>query len=83
MSDLVVESRRDYRAPALRLATEPETLQTVERRHATARENTPMFQTKSYVRNYERALDTIVQRWREAKPPANLHFLSYGNIRAE
>ena len=83
MSDLVVNSLQDYRALALRFATEPETLQSVKRRLARACEDAPMFRTKDYVRNYENALDEILRRWREGKSPANLHVLSDGSIRQD
>jgi len=83
MSDLVVESLQEYRALALRLANEPETLQSVKRRIASAREHAPMFRTANYVRNYESALDAMVRRWRGGKLPANLHVLSDGSLRED
>ena len=83
MSDLVVKSLHDYRELALRLATEPDRLLSLRKRIARARDDAPMFQTQTYVRNYERALDAMVRRWCEGKPPANLHFLTDGGIRAE
>ena len=83
MTDLVAETLEDYRARALRYATRPLELQSVRERLLRARGEAPMFRTKDYVRSYESALDTMVRRWREGKPPAHLHFFSDGNIRMD
>lgn len=81
MADLVVENLADYRGIALRFATRPEELQAVRRRLARARNDAPMFRTEDYVRSYESALEAMVTRWREGKPPANLHVLADGGVR--
>ena len=81
MSDLIVENVADYRSIAVRFATRPEELQAVRRRLLRARSDAPMFRTDDYVRGYENALDAMVTRHGDGKPPANLHVLADGRVR--
>ena len=82
MADLIVETIVDYRRIAVRFATRPEELRMVRQRLANARSDAPMFRTQDYVRGYEGALDAMVARWHAGEPPANLHVLADGSVRA-
>jgi len=83
MSDLVVDGLEDYRSIALRLATDRAALHEIRQRLAQARLEAPMFRTRDYVRHYERALEVMAARRREGKPPAQLHVLEDGTVRAD
>ena len=82
MRDLVVDTLEDYRVCALRLAKNPDELNATKERLGRARSEAPMFKTTEYVRHYESALETMILRWRNGEPPAKLHVLADGSVRA-
>lgn len=78
MPELVVDTTDAYRSAAIRLATEPRALQALRSRLARARSDAPLFRAADYVRSYESALEFMVARWRDGKPPVNLRVSAEG-----
>ena len=78
MPELVADTTDAYRSAAIRLATEPNARQALRSRLARARSDAPLFRAADYVRSYESALEFIVARWRDGKPPVNLRVSAEG-----
>lgn len=68
--ELVRPDLASYEREARALATDPQRLGGLRERIAANRMTSPLFDTLRYARNYEAALETMVQRRRDGRPPA-------------
>ncbi|MEX2298631.1 MAG: glycosyltransferase, partial [Dongiaceae bacterium] len=70
--DLVTADREAYRDRAIELARDPVALGALREKLRTARHDAPFFDTGRFVRNLERAYETMWARHRSGEPPATL-----------
>ena len=68
---LVCRDLADYEEKAVRLAREPEELRSMRRHLESRRERLPLFDTKRFTRNLERAYEMMWQRHLQGEPPAS------------
>jgi len=68
LEELVVDSVADYEAAAKRLASEPGQLVQLRERLALARKDSPLFDMKRYTRDFESALERMVEGQRAGRP---------------
>ena len=69
LPELVTDSLEDYEALALRLATEPPTLQSLRERLSRQRTQAPLYDTPRYTANLEAAYTHMVERARAGLAP--------------
>lgn len=68
LSELVVDRVAEFEALAIALAREPERLAGLRERLATARDSSPLFDMPRYTRDFESALERMVQQQRAGRP---------------
>lgn len=70
LPELVTHSLEEYEALALRLARNPQLLESYRQRLAENRQTSPLFDCPRFTRNLETAYQTMVDRWKEGREPA-------------
>jgi predicted O-linked N-acetylglucosamine transferase (SPINDLY family) len=70
LGKMIVTSRDDYIATAVKLAKEPEALHEIRERLAAHRLAHPLFDTARFTRHIESAYDMMWQRYKKGKQPA-------------
>jgi protein O-GlcNAc transferase len=73
LPDLVTTSVQQYEDLAVVLATNPTRLAEIKERLARNRLTTPLFDSRSFVRDLEDAYMKIYERHRTALPPDHIH----------
>ena len=66
LPELVTHSLEEYEALAVELATAPEKLAKLREKLITNRNNAPLFNSKAFCQDFEQALITLWNRWRDA-----------------
>jgi protein O-GlcNAc transferase len=74
LDELIARAPADYERIALEVARNPETLRTLRGRVSRARDASPLFDTRGFVRDFEAALQAMMQRHRDGLPPANIDY---------
>jgi protein O-GlcNAc transferase len=72
LPELVTYSWADYEVLALRLAGQPDELGAIRKRLAASRLTTPLFDTRRFARNIERAYAEMVRRNRSDEPASEI-----------
>ena len=67
--ELITTSEKEYEALALNLATNPEKLATIKKKLADKRTTAPLFDTKTYTKNLEKAYTQAFERYTNGLPP--------------
>ncbi len=70
LPELITTSLADYEREALALARDPARLGALRKRLVASRDTAPLFDTPRYVRNYEAALERMVERREAGQAPA-------------
>jgi predicted O-linked N-acetylglucosamine transferase (SPINDLY family) len=70
--ELITTSAEQYEALAVRLARDKALLAGLRRRIERARAHAPLFDTARFCRGIERAFETMIERARAGKPPAEI-----------
>lgn len=70
LPELIADTLEDYEARALKLATDPEALNSVREKLAKHRLTTPFFASARSCRHMESAYQTMFETWRAGDPPA-------------
>ncbi len=73
MPELVTHSPEEYEARILELACDPEQLQALREKIAQNRENTALFDTGGFTRNWEQMLERALLRAESGLKPEDLH----------
>jgi predicted O-linked N-acetylglucosamine transferase (SPINDLY family) len=71
MPELIASSLDEYKALAIRLATEPELLAATKRKLAANRDTHPLFDTDRFRRHLEAAYEIMWRRYQNGEPPAD------------
>ena len=69
LPELVTESPEDYEAAALALAQNPAQLAALREKIEKTRLDMPLFDSKRFTENLEKAYQTMWQKWQAKKPP--------------
>lgn len=72
LPELIATDFADYERLAVHLATHPAELQVIRNKCAAQRTTSPLFDTKRFVRNLERAYRLIWDNWLAGNPPRQL-----------
>ncbi|UCE32427.1 MAG: hypothetical protein JSW68_05850 [Burkholderiales bacterium] len=72
MAELVTDDPTAFESLARRLATEPDRLAAIKARVCRAREQSALYDTARYARNFEALIERMVARWRAGEAPARL-----------
>jgi len=72
LEDLVTHSEKKYYEVALRIAQDPDYLADIRKRLAASHENSPLFDTKSYTRDFERLMERAFQNYIDGNAPRSL-----------
>jgi len=64
--ELITESLDDYEAVAIELAQTPAKLATIREKLIANRDTAPLFNSKEFCHNFEAALTTMWERWRDS-----------------
>lgn len=72
LPDTITHSLSEYEDLAISLSNDAPRLQRLRERLWDGRTTSPLFDTKRYVRNLERAYEAMVRRHRDGQPPANI-----------
>ncbi len=72
LPELVTDTREQYEALIVELATQPDKLAAIKDRLAQNRLAQPLFQTDLYARHLEKAFEMMVERQRQGLPPDHL-----------
>ncbi|AXE61830.1 tetratricopeptide repeat protein [Candidatus Thioglobus sp. NP1] len=67
--ELITNSEKEYEALALNLASNPEKLATIKKKLADKRTTAPLFDTKTYTKNLEKAYTQAFERYTNGLPP--------------
>ena len=67
--ELITTSEKEYEAVALNLATNPEKLASIKEKLAEKRVSAPLFDTKTYTKNLEKAYTQVFERYTNGLPP--------------
>jgi predicted O-linked N-acetylglucosamine transferase (SPINDLY family) len=73
--ELITTSEKEYEALALNLATNPEKLATIKKKLADKRTTAPLFDTKTYTKNLEKAYTQAFERYTNGLPPQEFEVL--------
>lgn len=73
LEDLVAKNVKQYKSIALGLAKDPAALAAVKSRVSEARENSALFDTKAYTRNFEALLEQAFMAHENGKAPRHQH----------
>jgi predicted O-linked N-acetylglucosamine transferase (SPINDLY family) len=73
LPELITQSRAEYEALAVELATDPERLAAITKKLAAARLTTPLFDAEGYARGLESAYAAMYERQRANMPPDVLY----------
>ena len=82
LPDMAMGSLEDYRLRALHLACNPDEMTEVRERVWRGCIESNVFRPEVYVRNFERAAETMMRRWREGLAPCRLTIAPSGEVRA-
>lgn len=83
MPELVTASLEEYKALAIRLASDAELLAETKRRLAANRLTHPLFDTDRFRRHIEAAYEIMWQRYQAGEPPAGFSVPAIADTRAE
>jgi len=72
LPELIASNPEQYERTAIELANDPDRLQAIKAKLAHNQLTTPLFETKLFTRNIERAYEAITRRVREGLPPEPL-----------
>ncbi|WP_282094954.1 tetratricopeptide repeat protein [Epibacterium ulvae] len=72
LHELIATSLSAYKTAALSLAKNPEELKSLRRRLAQNKAISPLFDRRQYLKDLERAFDTMIARHRQGLPPDHL-----------
>ena len=75
LPELITTSEEKYEALALSLVTDPEKLAEIKGKLEHNRTNAPLFNTKTYTKNLERACTHAYQRYTDGLPPVEFEIL--------
>ncbi|CAM3693179.1 UDP-N-acetylglucosamine-peptide N-acetylglucosaminyltransferase [Phaeobacter inhibens] len=70
--ELIAETDEEYRALALRLATQPEERQALREKLKANIPSTPLYDTEQYVRDFEALMEKAIQRYDDGLKPDHL-----------
>ncbi|KXF89620.1 UDP-N-acetylglucosamine-peptide N-acetylglucosaminyltransferase [Phaeobacter inhibens] len=70
--ELIAETDEEYRALALRLATQPEERQALREKLKANIPTTPLYDTEQYVRDFEALMEKAIQRYDDGLKPDHL-----------
>ncbi|MFM9967352.1 MAG: tetratricopeptide repeat protein [Burkholderiales bacterium] len=73
LPELIARDTGDYERIALHLARNPDVLRAVQARLEEAKKHSPLFDTRVFVLNFEKALEMMLQRQRDGLPPARFN----------
>lgn len=73
LSDLAVNTNKQYKALALKLATDPDYFADVKERISKAHEESPLYDTEGYTRDFEALLTKAFEHHQAGKKPDHLH----------
>ena len=73
--ELITTSEKEYEALALNLASNPEKLATIKKKLADKRTTAPLFDTKTYTKNLEKAYTQAFERYTNGLPPQEFEVL--------
>ncbi|AXE61829.1 tetratricopeptide repeat protein [Candidatus Thioglobus sp. NP1] len=73
--ELITNSEKEYEALALNLASNPEKLATIKKKLADKRTTAPLFDTKTYTKNLEKAYTQAFERYTNGLPPQEFEVL--------
>lgn len=73
LPELITCNHQDYEALAVRLATNPDELQAIQRKLLVNRVTAPLFNTELYTRNLERAYQVVFNRHAAGLPPDHIY----------
>ena len=73
MPELITETKREYEALILDLATNPERLSSIKRKLADNRLSKPLFNTDLFTKHLEAGYQQAYQRYFDGKNPANIY----------
>ena len=72
LTELIAPDAQAYERIALELARNPQRLQALRERLMSAREQSPLFDTRGFVRGFESLLEQMMRRHRDGLRPANI-----------